>query len=396
MENEIVIAGAGIGGLTLACALEKKGINFQLYEQADSFEALGYGIQVSPNVVRVLRELGLEQKLAEIAHICSGFELRSFNSDKVLAKWRLNSKTPYYQCRRADLHQLLFDSIQDKSKINFSQRLVSYEEQNNQLILHTNNQESVIAKALIAADGVRSVVRESLFPKYQAKYAGYAAFRAILPFHDKYEKLLGKATVWMGKNHHVVAYPNGNGQAGKSWLNLVLIVKDKNWSEQSWKISANKTEVAQEFTNKSPLLNEILKDMVSSLEPCFKWGLFIHEPLPYWSESRVTLLGDAAHPMVPFQAQGAAMAIEDAYVLAECLAHEDTKEKALLKYQQIRLKRTAKVQQVSKNNANVFHASGLKAVIRNFVFALMSAINPNLFNKKSAWIYDYDATRIVQ
>ena len=394
MENEIVIAGAGIGGLTLACALEKKGINFQLYEQADSFEALGYGIQVSPNVVRVLRELGLEQKLAEISHVCSSFELRSFNSDKILAKWRLNSQVPYYQCRRADLHQLLFDSIQDKSKIHFSQRFVSYEEQKKQLILHIKNQEPVATKILVAADGVRSVVRESLFPKYKPKYAGYAAFRAILPFQSKYEMLLGKATVWMGKNHHVVVYPNGNKQAGKSWLNLVLIVKDQKWSEQGWKTAANKREVAQEFTNKSPLLNEILEDMIASPEPCFKWGLFIHQPLPYWSESKVTLLGDAAHPMVPFQAQGAAMAIEDAYVLAECLAHENTKEKALLKYQKIRLKRTAKVQQVSKNNANFFHASGLKAVIRNVVFSLMSAINPNLFNKKSAWIYDYDATRI--
>ena len=394
MENEIVIAGAGIGGLTLACALEKKGINFQLYEQADSFEALGYGIQVSPNVVRVLRELGLEQKLAEISHVCSGFELRSFNSDRVLAKWRLNSQVPYYQCRRADLHQLLFDSIQDKSKIHFSKRLISYEKQEKQLILHIKNQEPVATKILVAADGVRSVVRESLFPKYKPKYAGYAAFRAILPFESKYEMLLGKATVWMGKNHHVVVYPNGNEQAGKSWLNLVLIVKDQKWSEQGWKTAANKREVAQEFTNKSPLLNEILEDMIASPEPCFKWGLFIHQPLPYWSESKVTLLGDAAHPMVPFQAQGAAMAIEDAYVLAECLAHENTKEKALLKYQKIRLKRTAKVQQVSKNNANFFHASGLKAVIRNVVFSLMSAINPNLFNKKSAWIYDYDATRI--
>ena len=394
MENEIVIAGAGIGGLTLACALEKKGINFQLYEQADSFEALGYGIQVSPNVVRVLRELGLEQKLAEISHVCSGFELRSFNSDRVLAKWRLNSQVPYYQCRRADLHQLLFDSIQDKSKIHFSQRFVSYEEQKKQLILHIKNQEPVATKILVAADGVRSVVRESLFPKYKPKYAGYAAFRAILPFESKYEMLLGKATVWMGKNHHVVVYPNGNEQAGKSWLNLVLIVKDQKWSEQGWKTAANKREVAQEFTNKSPLLNEILEDMIASPEPCFKWGLFIHQPLPYWSESKVTLLGDAAHPMVPFQAQGAAMAIEDAYVLAECLAHENTKAKALLKYQKIRLKRTTKVQQVSKNNANVFHASGVKALIRNVVFSLMSAINPNLFNKKSAWIYDYDATRI--
>jgi salicylate hydroxylase len=390
MQDKITIVGAGIGGLTLARALEQRGINFQLYEQADSFEALGYGIQVSPNVVRVLRELGLEKQLEKISHLCLGFELRSFNSDKILAQWKLDNDIPYYQCRRADLHQLLFNSLHDQSRIHFSQRLESYEEKDNQLYLHILNQEPIIAKALVAADGVHSVVRRSLFPQHQAEYAGYAAFRAILPFQDKYRSLLAKATVWMGKNHHVVAYPNGNEKQQTYWLNLVLVVKDKNWSEQGWTIPADKKAVAQNFANQSSLLNEILKDLVASPEPCFKWGLFIHEPLPYWSRGKVTLLGDAAHPMLPFQAQGAAMAIEDAYVLAKYLARESNIETAFIQYQQARIKRTTKVQQVSRNNADVFHASGAKAAMRNFAFSLVSAINPNLLTKKSAWIYDYD------
>ena len=407
MQEEIIIVGAGIGGLTLARALEQKGIDFQLYEQADSFEALGYGIQVSPNVVRVLRQLGLEQQLEEVSHLCLGFELRSFNSNKVLAKWKLDNDVPYYQCRRADLHSLLFNSIQDKSRIHFSRGLESYEEKDHQLFLYWQNSEPTAAKALVAADGVRSVVRRSLldavahggnpqdraaslFFQHQAQYAGYAAYRAILPFQDKYRPLWGKATVWMGKNHHVVVYPNGNEQNSTSWLNLVLVVKDKNWNEQGWTIPADKKAVARDFANKSEELNEILEDMVASPEPCFKWGLFIHQPLPYWSRGKVTLLGDAAHPMLPFQAQGAAMAIEDAYVLADYLASERDIEKAFIEYQQARIKRTAKVQQVSRNNANIFHASGVKAAIRNFALSLVSATMPNLLNKKTAWIYDFD------
>ena len=412
MEEEIIIVGAGIGGLTLARALEQKGINFQLYEQADSFEALGYGIQVSPNMVRVLRELGLEQQLEEVSHLCLGFELRSFNSNKVLATWQLDNDTPYYQCRRADLHSLVFNSIQDKSRIHFSRRLESYKEKDNQLLLYWYNFPSTTAKALVAADGVRSVVRRSLFnavahednpqypaawlsSKHQAQYAGYAAYRVILPFQDKYLPLWGKATVWMGKNHHVVVYPNGNEQNSTSWLNLVLVVKDRNWNPQDWTIPADKKAVARDFANQSEELNEILEDMVVSPEPCFKWGLFIHKPLPYWTRGKVTLLGDAAHPMLPFQAQGAAMAIEDAYVLAKYLASERDIEKAFIEYQQARIKRTTKVQQVSRNNANIFHASGVKAAIRNFVLGVVSMTVPSLLNKKTAWIYDFDVKTAV-
>ena len=395
MQNEIIIVGAGIGGLTLALALEQKGLNFQLYEQADSFEALGYGIQVSPNVVRVLRELSVAKQLEKVSHLCLGFELRSFNSDRVLAQWQLDDDTPYYQCRRADLHQLLFNAIRDKSRIHFSQRLESYAEKGNKLSLYWHDREPTTAKALVAADGVRSVIRRSLFSHLQAQYAGYAAYRAILPFQEKYSPLWGKATVWMGKNHHVVIYPNGKEQNSKSWLNLVLVVKDRNWHEQDWTIPADKKQVVQDFANQSHELNVILEDMIASPEPCFKWGLFIHQPLPYWSQGKVTLLGDAAHPMLPFQAQGAAMAIEDAYVLAEYLANEQDVEQAFVKYQQARIKRTTKVQQVSRNNADIFHASGAKATVRNLGLSLVSATVPSLLNKKTAWIYDYDVTHLI-
>lgn len=388
--KQISIIGGGIGGLTLALALQKKAIDFQLYEQANSFEALGYGLQLSPNVVRIFRKLGIEKQLADISHRCLGFELRSFNNDGILAQWKLNSDVPYYQCRRADLHQLLFNSLEDRSNIHFSQQLESYQQKDNQVILNFKNQASITAKALIGADGIRSVIRRSLFPVDKPEYAGYAAYRVILPFKDDYKSLLGKATVWMGENHHVVAYPNGNQAQKISWLNLVLVIKDANWHEQSWTIPADKQEIIENFTNKSALLNKILKDMVSNDEPCYKWGLFAHQPLPYWSQGRVTLLGDAAHPMLPFQAQGAAMAMEDAYILAECIATENAIEKAFIKYQQIRLKRTAKMQQTSKNNAEIFHATGIKAMVRDLGLGLISSINGDLLNQKTAWIYNYD------
>jgi salicylate hydroxylase len=199
MSDQIAIIGSGIGGLTLGCALSQRGIDYQLYEQAESFEALGYGLQVSPNVVRVLHKLGLETPLKQISHLCQGFELRSFSSDEILAQWQLKSQVPYYQCRRSDLHQLLFDALPDKNKIYFSHHLSSFQQQEKSLILNFSQQPSITAKAMIAADGVRSQVRKTLFAKSQVKYSGYTAFRAILPFTSNYNYLLGKAIVWMGE-----------------------------------------------------------------------------------------------------------------------------------------------------------------------------------------------------
>ncbi|MBE9221642.1 FAD-dependent monooxygenase [Cyanobacterium stanieri LEGE 03274] len=388
MSEKIAIIGAGIGGLTLALALEKKGIDFHLYEQANSFEALGYGLQLSPNVVRILQDLGMGKELEAISHRCLGFELRSFETDRTLAQWKLDSDTPYYQCRRADLHQLLYNSLQNKNKISFAQKLQSYQVKDEQITLNFQNQDSVKVFALVGADGVRSHVRKTLFPQEKPQYAGYAAYRAILPFKTEYHSLMDKATVWMGENHHVVAYPNGNQNP---WLNLVLVVKNAQWQEQGWTIPADKQEIAKSFQNKSKLLNTILTDLVSNPEPCYKWGLFDHQPLPFWTQGKITLLGDSAHPLLPFQAQGAAMAMEDAYILARCIDQKNTIEEAFIKYQDLRLKRTAKVQQTSRNNADIFHATGIKAMVRDMGLGLISMVNGQLLNQKTAWIYNYNA-----
>lgn len=397
MTKEIIIIGAGIAGLTLARALQSKGIDFQIYEQANSFEALGYGIQVSPNVVRVLQKLGLSQQLEAISHRCFRFQLRSFHGDNHIASWYLNQYTPYYQCRRADLHELLFNSIEDKSRLHFAQKLAGYEQKGDDLSFSlVNNPQQYSAQAIIGADGAHSTVRMSLFPDYKPTYAGYFAFRSILPFMDKYLPLWGKATVWMGKNHHVVAYPNHNQQLGQSWLNLVLVVKEETWQEGGWALEADKQEIIARFGNKSALLDEILTDLLNTPEKCYKWGLFTHQPLPFWSKGKVTLLGDASHPMLPFQAQGAGMAIEDAYCLAHFISEEKDIEIAFFKYQQLRQKRATKVQQTSRKNAEIFHASGLKALVRNLALNTVSNIYPSLINLKTAWIYDYDLTKILR
>lgn len=384
----IAIIGAGIAGLTLARCLELRGIDFKLYEQAASFEALGYGLQISPNAVRVLQQLGLASQLDAISHRCYGFELRDFKTDSPVARWRLDSDTPYYHCRRADLHRLLFDCLEDKSRIHFCHPLQSVEERGDCLVLRFPDKE-ITTKFLIGADGVHSPTRRLLFPNYSPIYSGYTAFRAILPFEDEYEPLWGKATVWMAANHHLVAYP---ADREKKWLNLVLVIRERQWQEEGWKIVANREEIRAILANKPPFLQQMCQRLDKSPEICYKWGLFVHPVLPYWSKGRITLVGDAAHPMVPFQAQGAAMAIESAYILARCLAENQDIESAFLQYQRLRKPRATRVQQTSFQNASIFHASGLKAAARNLILTAICAINPQWLNWKTAWIYDYDVT----
>ncbi|MEM9138049.1 MAG: FAD-dependent monooxygenase [Cyanobacteria bacterium P01_F01_bin.42] len=398
MTYALGVVGAGIGGLTLACALEQAGIPFQLYEQAPAFESLGYGIQVSPNVVRILAALGLAEKLETVGHRCYGFELRSFYSDRSLIQWKLPSKQRYYQCRRADLHRLLFDGLADQTRVQFDTSLKSYRQAEGAIALQFGNGSEQTVAALVGADGVGSQTRQQLMHDEaytEAQYAGYAAFRALLPWRATYAPLGGKATVWLGKNHHVVAYPNGSLEDGKQWLNLVLVVKETRWQAEGWTIPTDKHEVIGEFRNQSSLLTQVLEDLLDSSAPCYKWGLFTRSPLPFWSRQRVTLLGDAAHPMLPFQAQGAAMSIEDAYILAQCLQGQSSDiQSAFQQYEKLRFQRATRMQKTSRKNADVFHASGLKAIARDSIFQILGLIAPRLMNLKSAWIYDYDATKL--
>ena len=290
----------------------------------------------------------------------------------------------YYQCRRTDLHQLLFDGLQNKSNLHFSARLSSFKRDTEAIALQFTDGTNKTIAALVGADGVGSQTRKQLMLDSQQtkpSYAGYAAFRAILPWRSPYAELEGQATVWLGKNHHVVAYPNGNIEHGQQWLNLVLVVKEKQWQEEGWTIPVEKSEVASEFSNQSRLLNQILTDMIDSPEPCYKWGLFERSPLPFWSQGKVALLGDAAHPMLPFQAQGAAMSIEDAYILAQCLQRHSDIETAFKQYEQMRYQRATRMQTTSRKNADIFHASGLKAIARDVPPSCVlacSALNHNV------------------
>ncbi|KNC77069.1 hypothetical protein SARC_10462 [Sphaeroforma arctica JP610] len=224
---------------------------------------------------------------------------------------------------------------------------------------------------------------------------GCTAYRAILPYQESYRELLGHTTVWLGDDHHVVAYPNGNPKYSQQWMNLVLVRRSAQQENESWVEPVAVEDMVKLFHTPSPVLNRIFEDLVQSPEPVFKWGLYLHKPLPYWSVDKISLLGDAAHSMLPFMAQGAGMAIEDAHVLAACLSRGLPIERALALYQKLRLERTTAVQRGSAEHSDIYHASGGTAAVRNSLLSAVNNVSPHLMNQRMDWIYSYDATKSV-
>lgn len=374
-NNDIAISGAGIGGLTLAIALRRLGVDFSIYDKADTFEPIGYGIQITPNAVRVLHALGLADELAAIGNICERIAIRNLKDDKPLLSWNIGSDVPYYQCLRSDLHRLLYQQLSTKVAINYSSSITSIND--------------VEQNCLVASDGVHSQIRRNLYPKQQAQFSGYVAYRAVVPFEACFTELKNQTTVWLSEDQHIVVYPVGRDNV----INIALVAKQKEVVGDSWVQAVDNDEILQRFKSSNGLINDLLLHLKNQNPQSYCWGLFDYKPLPGWYADKQVLLGDAAHPMLPFMAQGAAMAIEDAWVLAESLAKEYDFQTACLHYQSMRYQRASKVQKLSRKNAAAFHASGLVKYGRNTVFKLIQTIQPQLMNYKTRFLYDYDVTK---
>lgn len=388
----MLVAGGGIGGLVAALCLVRRGWEVLVFERAAAFAETEAGIQISPNASRVLHQLGLASALQPVACQPHAIEFRHWRSGKVVAAAPLGAAAvaaygfPYYHIHRGDLRALLVDAAERDPRIALRvgaevRRVAQTPRSVRVAVGAAGGEHWHVGKALIGADGIRSTVRAALFGTEAPKFAGQVAWRALVP-SERLPKRLARsaATVWWGPRRHFVSYPVRAGEL----VNCVCVVEKAGWQVESWTERGTRQELAADFAGWHSDVCTLIVRMDG--EALYKWAIHHRPPAPRWGAGATTLLGDAAHPMPPFMAQGAAMAIEDAAVLATCLADGGEVAAGLRRYESARRPRTAMVQRLSRRNARLFHLSGLAAWVRDRAAG-------RLVPRALARVFNYDAAR---
>jgi salicylate hydroxylase len=375
-HQQVLIAGGGIGGLAAALACAQRGVPVQLLERASQLSEVGAGIQIGPNVTRILQAWGLGAALAQVAAFPDQLQARDAQTGQVLGTLPLGERVqtrygaPYATIHRADLQALLHRAAQDAGvELHLGQTVQAWQGGEAALQVNTVEGLSFQASALIGADGVWSAVRQQLLGDAPARFTGHLAYRALVAQAELPARLRSdQVTVWMGPRLHVVHYPVRSGQ----WLNLVAIVHGaKPEPSQDWDQAGHTQALMQAMG----AVGRDLHERLASVPAWRQWALHDRAPVSRASDmaqGRVALLGDAAHPMRPYLAQGAGMAIEDAQVLAQCLsASNATVPEQLKAYAEQRWARNARVQARAIRNGRIFHAKGAVALGRNLSMLLM-------------------------
>jgi salicylate hydroxylase len=363
----VLIAGAGIGGLTAALCLARRGNRVSVFEQSPVLGEVGAGLQLSPNCTRVLHDLGLEQPLLRSAFLPEGTQFRQWNNGKLIGESMLGASAvarygyPYYHMHRQDLMNVLVEAVQEDSNIELHTNLqVEGFTQNDEGVSLITSDTNYSGDLLIGADGIHSVIRAGLWGEAKARFTGHIAWRALVPVERLPKDLiLPMSTAWWGPGKHFVHYYVRSGEL----INCVCVVEKEGWELESWTERGDYNELKSDFTGWHSDIQQLVDH--ADRDSLFKWALYDRAPMARWGKRRVTLLGDASHPMLPFMAQGAAMAIEDAAVLSGCLSDSKDISMALARYEDLRRGRTAGIQRGSRRNAAVFHLSGVKAWLRN-------------------------------
>lgn len=385
-KESYLIAGGGIAGLAAALAVALSGDAATVIEQAPVFGETGAGLQLGPNAVRALKHLGAWDAVAPSTFAPERIVIRDGHDGTFLQQIafgrRFESRfgEPYRVVHRADLLLGLLATARASSRIALQpgKRLVGFAESGETVVAELSAGERLIGDALIGADGARSFVRERLVAPEGRHRLGQLLFRALIPTANAPSDLdLGAVSLWLCRGAHLVHYPVG---AGKS-LNIVAAV-DVGARKFDRSAPVEASEVAARFRHCHGSLAAVLALPATWT----KWPGIWRQPLRCWGVGRATLIGDAAHPMPPFLAQGAAMALEDAAVLASVLAIEQDIAKAFRAYERLRLPRTSRVVRASHRQARVYHASGLLRPARN---ALLKRLGADAFLSRLAWLYDW-------
>lgn len=392
IDKRIIIAGGGIAGLSLGLALVRRGIPVRVHEQVATPGETGAGLQLSANGTRCLFSLGLEEPLRSVATVPAGKEVRLWNTGQRWKLFDLGAESerafgfPYLMVHRGDLYALLLAALRkaDPSAIRTGSRCVGFTQDDEGVAVQFEDGSTERCEALVGADGVHSRLRAALCGGDKPHFTGCMAWRGLVPADKLPADLVRPVGVnWVGPGAHVVTYPLRGGKL----VNFVGIVERDDWREESWTQAGTVDECARDFRG----WHEDVQVLIHSIERPFKWALMGREPLSSWTRGRVTLMGDAAHPTLPFLAQGAVMAIEDALVLARCIdAHGPNVEEALQRYEQVRIDRTTRIVRGSAENAKRFHNPALAAPegAQEYVTREWSE---DRVRARYNWLFEYDA-----
>ncbi|MET4256931.1 salicylate hydroxylase [Bradyrhizobium sp. S3.12.5] len=396
LPRTIVIAGAGIGGLTAALALAARGFRIVVLEKAERLEDVGAGLQLSPNASRVLVELGLTERLKLRAVVPDAVSIMSARAGGELLRMPLGEPAahragaPYWVVHRADLQSALAGAIADHPDIDLKLG-ATFEDvaphARGLTVVHRSGtiRRSDLASALIGADGIWSTVRQHLFPEVQPRFSGLIAWRGTLDATQlPKEYTARRVQLWMGSNAHLVAYPIAGGRQ----LNVVAVLPGT-WNRPGWSTPGDPLEVMDAFA--APRWPPTARMMLAAVDSWRKWALFAVPDGCPWSEGQVALLGDAVHAMLPFAAQGAGMAIEDTAVLARHLSVEAAENAAgvaaaLKQYGLIRQARVRKVQRTARQQGRIYHLGGPFALARDLA---IRALGPDRMLARQDWIYGW-------
>ena len=381
----ILIAGGGIGGLAAAHALARKGFRVRVLEQASEFREIGAGIQLSPNIFAAAERLGLKDALLADTWQPSGMEMRCALSGDLVTRLPLEAefvarfRQPYAVSHRADIHGAFLKACHDSNLVSLetSQRVDSFEEEGGGVTAILDGGERVQGRALIGCDGMWSNTREKIIGDGPPRVSGHIAYRAVLKRAEVPEDLWRPDVVlWAGPRTHFVHYPLRRGEL----YNLVAVFHSDRY-EEGWNTEADPSELWKHFSGQRP---EVLR-LLERIETWRMWVLCDREPVKNWSQGRITLLGDAAHPMLQYLAQGACQATEDAVVLAEKVAEQPEDLAAAFKaYEEARYLRTGRVQIMARVYGEFYHARGVTAELRNI---MLGARTPQQAYDGIAWLY---------
>jgi salicylate hydroxylase len=384
-ERPVAVVGAGIAGLTLALALRRAGLRCQVFEQAGRLAEVGAGVQIAPNAARLLHRLGLADHLTAVAARPHCIQMSRWNDGATIMRTPLGADcermfgAPYYVMHRADLHRGLL-ALLPPDTVHLGRRCVRVEERAGEAELEFGDGSSVTADVVVGADGIHSAVRDHLV-RDAPRFSGQTIYRGLVPADRMPFLAEPRVQLWLGPGQHCVAYPVSGG----ALISFGATTPAGEWFAESWSAAGRIEDLAAAYRGWHPAVLEL----IAAAKAVGRWALHDRDPLPRWSWRRSTLVGDAAHPMLPFLAQGANQAIEDAVALAACLrgaASGGDVEHALCRYEAMRRPRTEEIQRRSRDNTRNLHLpDGAEQRRRDEHLAGRADLGSQW------WLYGYDA-----